>query len=238
MDSERMNTDRKMISSMNDSVETEKPNKLTYLDMKTEQRTVTTFEESRQNMKKTNDKAMKKLIITIILSIIFMAVEIVGGLVSNSVALLADAGHLATDALGVSISVIALCIAQCHATKRYSYGFHRAEVLGALISIFSIWIMLIFLCIEAVERVKEPPEIEGSVMLATAILSIVFNLIMIKVLHSGDGHSHGYGQKCGGHQCGGHSHDEDHKHEHSHSHDRDQKQEKHNHCAHNHHNHN
>ena len=62
-------------------------------------------------MKETNNKAMKKLIITIILSIIFMAVEIVGGLVANSVALLADAGHLATDALGVSISVIALCIA-------------------------------------------------------------------------------------------------------------------------------
>ena len=164
---------------------------------------------------------MKKLVITIILSIVFMTVEIVGGYVSNSIALLADAGHLATDALGVGISVIAMCIAQCHATKRYSYGFHRAEVLGALVSIFSIWVMLIFLCIEAVERVKEPPEIEGALMLYTAILSIVFNLIMIKVLHSGDGHSHGYGQKCSGMagKCGGHGHDDhDHSHEHDHNH--------------------
>ena len=79
--------------------------------MKIKQKEVPSFEKSRQEMKETNRKTMKKLVITIILSIVFMTVEIVGGYVSNSIALLADAGHLATDALGVGISVIAMCIA-------------------------------------------------------------------------------------------------------------------------------
>ena len=136
---------------------------------------------------------MKSLVLVILLSVIFMVVEIVGGLIANSIAIIADAGHLATDALGVSISVFALSIAQKHATKKYSYGYHRAEVLGAIISIFTIWVMLVFLIIEATERIYEPPEIGGAIMLGTALLSVVFNLIMIKVLHSGDGHSHGYG---------------------------------------------
>ena len=218
-----------MIASVEDSVAAEHPNKLSFLEMKVKQREVPTFEKSRAAMRESNRKAMKKLVITIILSLVFMAVEIVGGLVANSVALLGDAGHLATDALGVSISVVAICIAQKHATKKYSFGFHRAEVLGALVSIFSIWLMLVFLCFEAVERVRNPPEIDGTVMLSTAILSIVFNLIMIKVLHSGEGHSHGYGSKCSGHThacaghgqslCGGHGHDsddDDHDHHHHH----------------------
>ena len=79
--------------------------------MKIKQKEVPSFEKSRQEMKETNRKTMNKLVITIILSIVFMTVEIVGGYVSNSIALLADAGHLATDALGVGISVIAMCIA-------------------------------------------------------------------------------------------------------------------------------
>ena len=79
--------------------------------MKIKQKEVPSFEKSRQEMKETNRKTMKKLVITIILSIVFMTVEIVGGYVSNSIALLADAGHLVTDALGVGISVIAMCIA-------------------------------------------------------------------------------------------------------------------------------
>ena len=79
--------------------------------MKIKQKEVPSFEKSRQEMKETNRKTMKKLVITIILSIVFMTVEIVGGYVSNSIALLADAGHLATDALGVGVSVIAMCIA-------------------------------------------------------------------------------------------------------------------------------
>ena len=241
---QHMHTERKMIASVEDSVASEQPNKLSFLEMKVKQRDIPTFEKSRAAMRESNRKAMKKLVITIILSLVFMAVEIVGGIVANSVALLGDAGHLATDALGVSISVIAICIAQKHATKKYSYGFHRAEVLGALVSIFSIWIMLVFLCMEAVERVRNPPEIDGPVMLYTAILSIVFNLIMIKVLHSGDGHSHGYGSKCSGHShnctghgatlCGGHMHDSDddddhdhHHHHHGHDHDNEHK---HGHC--------
>jgi len=92
---------------------------------------------------------MKKLLIVTLLSIVFISVEIVGGLAAHSIAIMSDAAHLASDVIGIGISVLALAIAQKRSTKNFSYGFHRVEVMGALISIFSIWGMSIYLIIEA-----------------------------------------------------------------------------------------
>ena len=128
-------------------------------------------------MVRSNKEAMKKLIYVTILSIVFMVTEIVGGLISNSIALIGDAAHLGSDALGLAISILALHIAAKHATEKYSYGFHRAEVLGAVISIISIWVMAAGLLYEATERFFNPPDIDAPVMFGTAIISLVFNLI-------------------------------------------------------------
>jgi len=120
---------------------------------------------------------MKKLLLVTLTSIVFISVEIMGGMWAHSIAIMSDAAHLASDVVGISVSILALFIAQKQATKQFSYGFHRVEVLGALLSIFSIWGMSIWLIIEATDRFFHPPEVVGSVMFSVAILSLVFNLI-------------------------------------------------------------
>ena len=95
----------------------------------------------------------------IFITFFFVAVEIVGGLYSNSIAIISDAAHLVSDALGISISVLALKIAERSSNKTFTYGYHRAEVLGALASIFFIWIVTIWLMFEATLRILNPPEI-------------------------------------------------------------------------------
>ena len=92
---------------------------------------------------------MKKLLTVTALSAVFMLVEITGGIMAQSIAIISDAAHLASDVLGLAMSVACLAIAQKNATNKFSYGFHRIEVLGAIVSILSIWIMAGFLCYEA-----------------------------------------------------------------------------------------
>ena len=86
-----------------------------------------------------------------------------------------------------------------------SFGYHRAEILGALASVLLIWGLIIWLFIEAIHRLVDPEEIDGGVMLITAAVGLVFNFISIFTLHS-----------CGG---GHHHHGHDHGHSHGHSHD-------------------
>ena len=128
-------------------------------------------------MKKQNQAAMKKLIIVTVLSAVFMTIEIVGGVAAHSIAIISDAAHLCSDVLGLALSVFALAIAQRNANDQFSYGYHRVEVLGALISILSIWIMALLLIYEATMRFWDPPEIGGKIMFGTAILSLIFNII-------------------------------------------------------------
>lgn len=168
---------------------------------------------------RSNRKAMKKLIIVLATSLIFIVIEITGGFYADSIAIMSDAAHIASDVFGFGISICALHIAHKKADEKYTFGYHRVEILGAFGSIFVIWIMTAFLIYEATWRFFEPPEIIGSIMLGVAILSFFFNLIQIKILHSGEGgHVHAGGQKCSGHGHG-HGHNHDHHHDHGHDHD-------------------
>jgi zinc transporter 2 len=152
-----------------------------------------------------NQQALCKLLFVILLTFIFMSVEIVGGYLANSIAIMSDAAHLLSDVIGIGFSAVALIIAQRNANHKFSWGYHRAEVFGALLSIFSIWIITVFLIFEAIKRFKTKPEIEGGLMFTISILCLVFNLIQMKILHSGDGHMHGPAHgKC--------SHDHNHDH--------------------------
>lgn len=120
---------------------------------------------------------MKKLCIVTLLTCVFVALEIFGGLLANSIAIMSDAAHLTSDVIGIGISILALHMAQQGSSGTYTFGLHRAEIIGALISIFTIWGMAIWLCVEATRRLYEPPEIVGSVMFGVACMSLVFNLI-------------------------------------------------------------
>ena len=135
--------------------------------------------------------ALKKIIRVSIICVFFLTSEMIGGIIANSLAIMSDAAHLFSDLLGFVISIIALWIGKKKANDKYTFGYNRAEVIGALISVITIWFLTILLIQEAVNRLIYPTEINAPVMFFTAVIGLLFNLAMIKVLHSEHGHSHG-----------------------------------------------
>lgn len=134
--------------------------------------------------------ARKKLILASILCVIFMIAEIVGGIYSNSLAVATDAAHLLADLASFMISLFALWIAARPSTKRLSFGWHRAEVIGALTSVLMIWVVTAILFYLAILRtINRDFEVDGKAMLITSGLGILVNVIMGATLH-GHGHSH------------------------------------------------
>ncbi|CAO1358526.1 unnamed protein product [Diamesa hyperborea] len=140
-------------------------------------------------------KARRKLIIASILCVIFMIVEIIGGVLSNSLAIATDAAHLLADLASFMISLLALYIASRRSTQRMSFGWYRAEVIGALVSVLMIWVVTAILFYLAVLRIVERNfELNGEIMLISSGIGILVNVIMGCTLHDhGHGHSHGGG---------------------------------------------
>lgn len=119
----------------------------------------------------------------------FMLIEIFGGWMANSLALISDALHLFTDVGAFIISLIALKIAHWPRTPAMSYGYHRAEILGALASAVMLWVLSGILIYEATMRFFHPPEVRGSIVLIVAFFGLIANLLMLRLLHSGQQHS-------------------------------------------------
>jgi cation diffusion facilitator family transporter len=142
---------------------------------------------------KNNQRAMKKLVVVVLITTFFVGVEVIGGMFANSIAILSDAAHLTSDALSIGISIVALRIGERDSNEMYSYGFHRAEILGALVSILFIWVISIWLIVEATDRLLNPREVDGLTMLEVSVLCLIFNLIQMSILHSKDLHDHAHG---------------------------------------------
>ena len=137
-----------------------------------------------QKKKDLGKKSMKKLLVVSIICFIFMTAEVIGGYISGSLAIMTDAAHMLSDVAAFMISYIAIYLSHKPATFRMTFGFHRAEVLGALASIALIWGLLLWLIAEAVQRIINKNEVDGKVMLITAIFGLVCNIINIFTLHS------------------------------------------------------
>jgi zinc transporter 2 len=158
-----------------------------------------------------SDQAMRKMIKISIICFLFLLAEVIGGLIANSLAILTDAAHLSSDLSGFVISIIAIYIGKKKPNKKYTFGYYRAEVIGALISVITIWLLTGLLIKEAIDRFINPSEIYAPVMLLTALLGLVCNLAMMKVLHSGPGGCH-----HGHHQIEkNHNHSNGHDHSHN-----------------------
>jgi zinc transporter 2 len=141
-------------------------------------------------MTDSTDNAIRKMLIISAICLFFLLTELVGGIIANSLAIISDAAHLFSDLSGFMISIVALYIGKKKANGKYTFGYYRAEVIGALISVVMIWIMTYMLVMEAIERIIHPTSINAPVMLLTAVIGLICNLAMVKVLHSGDhGHS-------------------------------------------------
>lgn len=127
-----------------------------------------------------------------ILCFVFMGIEVAGGILSGSLAILTDAAHLLSDVAGMLIGVISIYLAQQPATESLSFGWHRAEILGALVSMALVWLMTGILVYEAVRRVMKPAPVNGKLMFIVATFGLLVNIAMAYVLGShGHGHSHG-----------------------------------------------
>ena len=115
----------------------------------------------------------------------FLVVEVVGGLWTGSLALLADAAHMATDVGGLFMALVAVRFAERPATPRMTYGYVRTEVLSALVNAVVLLVVTVFVLREAWARLAAPPEILGGPMLVVAVAGLIVNLISMRMLHAG-----------------------------------------------------
>lgn len=116
----------------------------------------------------------------------FMVVEIVGGIISGSLALLADAGHMATDAMALGLAVFAKWMAGRQATDRMSFGYQRVQVLAAFVNGLALIALVGWLVVEAVLRFINPQEILTGYMLVVAVLGLAANIVAFLILHGGN----------------------------------------------------
>lgn len=127
----------------------------------------------------------KRLTITLALVSVYLVAEVIGGLLTNSLALLADAGHMLSDAGALALSLFAIWIAQKPATPQHTYGYYRTEILAALANGATLVAVSIYIFIEAFSRFGEPPEVQGGVMMTIAVGGLFVNLAGLWILNDG-----------------------------------------------------
>lgn len=123
------------------------------------------------------------------ISLVILLAEVIGSIVTGSVALLADAGHMLTDVTGITLSLIAVMLADRAPTTRRTYGWQRAEILAALLNSVLLMGVGIFILVESIQRLTAPPEISSGGMLAFATVALVGNAIALSLLAAGQSKS-------------------------------------------------
>ena len=131
----------------------------------------------------------RALTITFVLTAAFTIVEVVGGLITGSLALLADAGHMLSDTLSLGVALFAVWLAGRPSTPNRSFGYKRAEILAALFNGATLVAISIWIFIEAYHRFREPPEILGGWMLVVAAVGLVVNAAGAAILSRSGGES-------------------------------------------------
>ena len=127
----------------------------------------------------------RRLVYALMLSSSVLVVSIVGGLISGSLALLADAGHMLTDVTGLLISLIALSLAARPATLQRTFGLQRLEILAAAANSLLLFLVAALISFEAWQRWQTPSTIDGPLMLGFATIGLVANIIGMRLLSAG-----------------------------------------------------
>jgi cobalt-zinc-cadmium efflux system protein len=123
-----------------------------------------------------------RLVAVLGLSLVMLVVEVVGGLASNSLALLADAGHMLTDASGIGLALLAIWFAGRAPTSDRSFGYLRLEIIAAVANAVLLFGVAAFILFEAWQRLSEPPEVAGGLMLAVALAGLAANAVSLALL--------------------------------------------------------
>lgn len=126
---------------------------------------------------------VKSLRIALTLTAVLLVAEVIGGLMSNSIALLADAGHMFTDVAALGLSLFVAWFSRQPATPTKSYGYLRWEILAAFLNGAALLMISVAIIVESILRLKKPEPVEGGLMLGIAIAGLAINVISARILH-------------------------------------------------------
>lgn len=129
---------------------------------------------------------MRRVVIALILTGTFMIVEVIGGILAGSLALLADAGHMLTDTMALALAAVAFHVSRRPADSRRTFGYQRFQILAAFVNGLSLLVIVGWILVEAVRRFISPHEVLGQTMLIVASAGLVVNIVAFVVLHGGD----------------------------------------------------
>jgi cobalt-zinc-cadmium efflux system protein len=129
--------------------------------------------------------SQKRVLAAMAVTGVILAAEVVGGVLTNSLALLSDAGHMLTDLLALGLSYFAISLARRPPTDEKTYGFHRMEILAALVNGATLVAICLLIFYEAFQRINNPPEVKTAGMLVIAVIGLVANLISAAILFTG-----------------------------------------------------
>lgn len=132
---------------------------------------------------------IRRLTWALAISAIYFFAELIAGFITNSLALLSDAGHMLSDIGALALSIFAFRVARRPATHHSTYGFHRVEILAALFNGLMLWLIVGVIFAAAYQRIFHPPEVESYGMMIVAIIGLVVNLVAAAILHSGHHHN-------------------------------------------------
>ncbi|MBU6390851.1 MAG: cation diffusion facilitator family transporter [Planctomycetes bacterium] len=133
----------------------------------------------------------KRLILTSVITIVFFIVEVVGGIITNSLALISDAGHMLTHLFALLVSLFALFFAAKPPTEKKTYGFYRLEILAALFNGVTLFMITVWIFYEAYQRFMHPATISSGKMFIVAFVGLIANVVCAFIL-KGNKHDHGH----------------------------------------------
>ncbi|CAN8183749.1 unnamed protein product [Coccothraustes coccothraustes] len=150
------------------------------------------YSQAYENRKREQHQARRKLCVASVICTFFMIAEITGKYIAGSLAVLSDAAHILVDLTSFLISLFSLWLTSKLPTKQFTFGWHRAEILGALMSMLIVWMVTGVLIYLACMRLLHPDyDIDATVMLITSACAVLTNILLSLILHqTGHGHSH------------------------------------------------
>lgn len=133
-----------------------------------------------------NASNMRRVVLALILTGTFMVVEVVGGILSGSLALLADAGHMLTDTMALALAAVAFHVSQRPPDGKLTFGYQRFQILAAFVNGLSLILIVGWILFEAIHRFITPKDVLGPTMLMVASAGLVVNIVAFAILHTGD----------------------------------------------------
>lgn len=134
------------------------------------------------NHVKEQHESKKTLWITLVLTLFFTFVEIIGGILANSLALLSDSAHMMSDVLALGLSMVAIYLATRESNNKYTFGFLRFEILASFLNGLALAVIAIGIFIEGIKRIIHPRDIELGLMLSVAVIGLIVNIVLTIVL--------------------------------------------------------